>query len=48
MLASLPRAGSWMVWIKKGFGIGMLVVGAWFLYETLTMLFPAVLPRLSA
>jgi thiol:disulfide interchange protein DsbD len=48
MLASLPRAGSWMVWIKKGFGIGMLVVGAWFLYETLTMLFPAILPRLSA
>jgi thiol:disulfide interchange protein len=30
LLANLPRAGVWMVRIKKGFGIAMLVIGAVF------------------
>jgi thiol:disulfide interchange protein DsbD len=38
LLASLPRAGSWMVWIKKAFGVGMLLVGAWFVREAIKML----------
>lgn len=37
LLANLPRAGIWMKWVKSGFGIGMLVVGAWFLYRAATM-----------
>lgn len=39
MLSSLPKPGSWMDWIKKGFGILMLVVGAWFLVLALRMVF---------
>ncbi len=38
-LSSLPRAGAWMDWIKKGFGVAMLVIGGWFLYEALTIAF---------
>jgi thiol:disulfide interchange protein DsbD len=37
LLTSLPRAGVWMTWVKKGFGIGMVVAGAWFLYQTVQM-----------
>ena len=33
MLSSLPAAGAWMDWIKKGFGVAMLVIGGWFIYE---------------
>jgi thiol:disulfide interchange protein DsbD len=33
MLSSLPRAGAWMDRIKKVFGIGMLLVSAWFFYR---------------
>lgn len=33
LLANLPKAGAWMDRIKQVFGIGMLIVGAWFLYE---------------
>lgn len=33
MLSSLPRAGAWMNRIKKGFGVAMLVVGAFFLWK---------------
>jgi thiol:disulfide interchange protein DsbD len=33
LLASLPRAGSWMAWIKRGFGVGMILTGAWFLLQ---------------
>lgn len=33
LLASLPRAGSWMAWIKRGFGIGMILAGVWFLFQ---------------
>ena len=38
MLASLPKAGVWTVRVKKAFGIAMLVVGAYFLYMSATML----------
>jgi thiol:disulfide interchange protein DsbD len=37
MLGSLPRAGAWMDRLKKGFGVAMLVVGAWFLWEAVRM-----------
>lgn len=33
MLSSLPKAGSWMDWIKKGFGVVMLLIGAFFLWN---------------
>ena len=33
LLANLPQAGAWMDRIKRVFGIGMLVVGAYFLYQ---------------
>lgn len=33
MMSSLPRAGAWMNWIKKGFGVLMLVLGAFFLWK---------------
>lgn len=33
MLSSLPKAGAWMERIKIAFGIAMLLVGAWFLYQ---------------
>ncbi len=38
MLSSLPRAGAWMTWIKKIFGIGMLIIGAWFLYKAIELI----------
>ncbi len=38
MLSSLPKAGKWMDWIKKGFGVAMLIVGGWFLFRAVTML----------
>ena len=38
MLTSLPRAGAWMTWVKRLFGIGMLLVGGWFLFGMVTML----------
>jgi len=37
LLTSLPRAGVWMVWIKKAFGYGMVVIGAWFLVQAVGM-----------
>jgi len=37
MLSSLPGAGKWMDRIKTIFGVGMLLVGAWFLYQTAKM-----------
>jgi thiol:disulfide interchange protein DsbD len=33
MLASLPGAGPWMVRIKKAFGLAMLAIGIYFLYQ---------------
>ena len=38
MLTNLPRAGAWMQRIKVGFGIGMLVVAAYFLYQAVNLL----------
>jgi thiol:disulfide interchange protein DsbD len=32
-LARLPRAGQWMNWVKKGFGIVMLAVAEYYLIE---------------
>ncbi len=32
-LASLPRAGEWMVKIKKVFGIGMLLIAEYLLLQ---------------
>lgn len=32
-LSSLPKAGRWMVWVKKGFGFSMLLVGEYFLVK---------------
>jgi thiol:disulfide interchange protein DsbD len=37
LLASLPRAGVWMKWVKNAFGIGMLIIGAWFVYQAVRM-----------
>jgi thiol:disulfide interchange protein DsbD len=33
LMSNLPRAGAWMKWIKVAFGAGMLIVGAWFLFQ---------------
>ncbi len=33
LLASLPRAGAWMDWVKRGFGAAMIAVGAFFLWK---------------
>jgi thiol:disulfide interchange protein DsbD len=42
LLTSLPRAGVWMERIKVVFGVGMLLVAAYFLYQAVTMLlYPA-------
>jgi thiol:disulfide interchange protein DsbD len=37
LLSSLPRAGQWMDWIKKGFGVAMLIVAAFFFYQAVVM-----------
>jgi len=37
LLSGLPRAGAWMDRLKKGFGVAMLVVGGWFLFEAARM-----------
>lgn len=37
MLGTLPQAGRWMDWIKKGFGVLMLVIGAYFLWQAAAM-----------
>jgi len=42
LLTSLPRAGAWMDRIKFVFGVGMLLVAAWFLYQAgVMLLYPA-------
>jgi thiol:disulfide interchange protein DsbD len=38
MLSSLPQAGAWMDRIKIAFGIGMMLVALWFLYQAGVML----------
>lgn len=32
-LARLPRAGTWMLWVKKGFGVAMLAVAEYYFIE---------------
>jgi len=32
-LARLPRSGTWMVWVKRGFGIVMLGVAEYYLIK---------------
>jgi len=44
LLSNLPRAGVWMKWVKNTFGIGMLLVGGWFLFRALTMALPGATP----
>ena len=39
MLSRLPRAGQWMVWVKRGFGVVMLLVGEYYLVEMGKLLF---------
>ena len=31
----LPRAGAWMVWVKRGFGVMLLAVAAWMVWPVL-------------
>lgn len=37
LLTSLPRAGRWMQWIKIAFGVGMLAVGGWFVFQAVQL-----------
>jgi thiol:disulfide interchange protein len=37
LLVSLPKAGAWMDRIKKGFGILMILIGAWFVWLAIGM-----------
>jgi thiol:disulfide interchange protein DsbD len=32
-LGRLPRAGAWMIWVKRGFALLMLLVAEWYLVE---------------
>ncbi|HEV7447597.1 MAG TPA: hypothetical protein VGO18_33835, partial [Steroidobacteraceae bacterium] len=32
-LARLPRAGAWMVWVKRGFALIMLAVAEYYLVQ---------------
>ena len=32
-LSSLPRPGSWLNWVKKGFGVVMILIGGWFIFK---------------
>jgi len=32
-VSRLPRAGNWMLWVKKGFGVVMLGVAQYYLIE---------------
>jgi thiol:disulfide interchange protein DsbD len=37
LLTSLPKAGAWMDRIKKGFGVAMVLIGAWFLFTAVDL-----------
>jgi thiol:disulfide interchange protein DsbD len=37
LLTSLPKAGVWMDRVKKGFGVAMIVIGAWFLWSAVNL-----------
>ncbi len=42
LLSNLPRPGVWMERVKKAFGILMLIIAAWFLYQAIQMvIYPA-------
>ncbi len=38
-LAALPRSGNWMVWIKKGLGVLMLLTAEYFIFKAGTFFF---------
>lgn len=40
----LPRAGAWMVWVKRGFGVLLLAVAAWMVWPVLPFGRPAEVP----
>jgi len=33
LLSNLPKPGAWMDWVKRGFGVALLAVGAYFLFK---------------
>ena len=33
VLASLPKSGGWMEWVKKIFGVAMIFVGEYFIFQ---------------
>lgn len=33
LLTSLPRPGAWMVWVKKAFGVAMILLGLFYLWK---------------
>lgn len=37
-LASMPKSGAWMEKVKKGFGVLMILVAAYFIFKAVTML----------
>ncbi len=37
LLANLPRAGAWMVRLKAAFGVGMLLLAAWFAFQAVLL-----------
>jgi len=37
LLSSLPKPGMWMEWVKRGFGVAMLLVAAYFFYQAVTL-----------
>jgi thioredoxin:protein disulfide reductase len=40
----LPRAGAWMVWVKRAFGVMLLVLAAWMAWPLLANRHTSVLP----
>ena len=38
MLTSLPKPGPWMVWIKRVFGVGMILIGGYYALQTYSMI----------
>lgn len=42
LLSSLPKAGAWMDRIKIAFGVAMLAIGAYFLYEAVKLILQRV------
>jgi thiol:disulfide interchange protein DsbD len=44
LLARLPKSGTWMVWVKRVFGVLLLIVAAWFLQPLWRSRVPAKSP----